>query len=169
MFGHTQIVWISLVVETLLFVGVFVILLPTKNLFACWKLWGGGYNVQNGQLLVLLSNLFGGWIEKNTNLDDYLYWRFYTRSRLSTGRGRQFRFAFIHKANIRCRWSMIRESADTTQKGIGALAKNWRLFSYDNEMLFGQGYPCCLKVVRRIFYCRYENKMVDYWVLMLGG
>ena len=52
-----------------------------KKLFACWK-FVGGYNVQNGQLLALLSNFFGGWIEKNTNLDDNLYWRFYTRSRL---------------------------------------------------------------------------------------
>ena len=36
---------------------------------------------------------------------------------------------------------MIRESADTAQKGVGALAKNWRLFSYGNETLFGEGYP----------------------------
>ena len=39
--------------------------------------------------------------EKNTNLDDNLYWRFYTRLRLSTGSGRQYRLAFIHKANVR--------------------------------------------------------------------
>ena len=66
---------------------------------------------------------------------------FYTQSRLSTGRGPQFIFAFIHEADIRYRWSMSRESADITQKGISALAKNWQLFSYGNKTLFGQGYP----------------------------
>ena len=79
--AHTDCLNKSGGIETLLFVGAFVILLPTKKLFACWK-FVEGYNVQNGQLLALLSNFFGGWIEKNTNLDDNLYWRFYTRSRL---------------------------------------------------------------------------------------
>ena len=68
------------------------------------------------------------------------YWRFYTRSRLSTGHGRQFRYAFIEEDNDSYRWSTISESANTTQNGVSALAKNLQLFSYGNEMLFGQGY-----------------------------
>ena len=43
------------------FVGVFVILFAWKKHFAYWKILGG-YNVQKGQILVLLANHFGGWI-----------------------------------------------------------------------------------------------------------
>ena len=60
----------------------------------------------------------------NTNLDDNLYWRLYTRLRLSTGFGRQFRFGFIQEDDLSYRRSTIGESADTTQKGVSALAKN---------------------------------------------
>ena len=53
---------------------------------------------------------------KYTNLDDNLYWRLYTRSRLSTGCERQFRFEFIREDNISYTWSTIGESVDTAQK-----------------------------------------------------
>ena len=35
----------------------------------------------------------------------------------------------------------VEKSADTTQKGVSALAKIWRLIFYGNETLFSQGYP----------------------------
>ena len=56
-----KIVWLSLVVDMLLFVDVFVILFDCKKMFAYWKIFGG-YNIQNRQILVLLSNSFWGWI-----------------------------------------------------------------------------------------------------------
>ena len=77
----------------------------------------------------------------NTNLDNNLYWRLHTWLRLSTGCGQQFRIGFIQEDDISHRWSTIGESADTTQKGVNALAKNQQLFSNGTEMLFGQVYP----------------------------
>ena len=39
-------------------------------------------------------------------------------------------------------WLTIIEKVPTLlQKDVGALAKNWQLFLYGNEMVFGQGYP----------------------------
>ena len=125
-------------VETLLFVGVCdtvclkKIVLLTENF--------GEPSVQNGQILVLLSVVIKPFWRLNTNLDDNPYWRFYTLSRLSTGHGQQFRFAFIEEDDDSYRWSTISESANTTQKGVSTLAKNLQLFSYGNEMLLGQGY-----------------------------
>ena len=52
--------------DMLLLVGVFVFVGVSVCLFACKKIskknWGGGggYNVQNRQILVLLSNRFWG-------------------------------------------------------------------------------------------------------------
>ena len=75
------------------------------------------FNAVFNAMLMLLK-------KKNTNLDNNLFWRFYTQSRLSTGRGQQFIFAFfINETNIRYRWSMIRESANTTQNGIWCFSK----------------------------------------------
>ena len=113
MFGHTQIVLISLVVETLLFVGVlFKIFIVIQMLFNVML-----FNAMFNAMLMLFKK------EKYKLGQQSVL--FYTQSKLSTGREQQFTFAFIHKADIRYRWSTSRESADTTQKGIGALAKNW--------------------------------------------
>ena len=114
MFGHTQIVWISLAVETLLFVSVFVILFVYK--FACLLKIFGGYNVQ-----INIGVVIKPFWRLNTN---YLYLRLYTRSRLSIGCGRQSRFAFIHEADIR--YTHVDDyikSADTTAKGRRCFSK----------------------------------------------
>ena len=91
-------------VETLLFVGVLVkIFIVIQMLFNVML-----FNAMFNAMLMLFKK------------EKYKLGRqsvlFYAQSRLSTGRGRQFIFAFIHEADIRYRWSKGRESADTTQR-----------------------------------------------------
>ena len=74
----------------------------------------------------------------NTNLDCVLEIVYTIEIKYCMGAcGRQFRFVFTQEDDILYRWSMIGESADTTQKGFSTLAKNQQLFSYDTETLFG--------------------------------
>ena len=103
-------------VETLLFVGVLVkIFIVIQMLFNVML-----FNAMFNAMLMLFKK------------EKYKLGRqsvlFYAQSRLSTGRGRQFIFAFIHEADIRYRWSMISrvESADTIySKGHRCFSKDW--------------------------------------------
>ena len=129
---------ISLLVDMVLFVGVFVILFACQKIVCLLKNLGS-FNVQNRQILVLLSNWFWGWIqtwmticiEDSIHSRDYNYWAWTTIE------------ICIQKDDISYTgaWSTIRESAKTTQKSVSTLAKNQQLFSYGTETLFGQGYP----------------------------
>ena len=114
-----HIIWLSLVVDTLLFVGMLTVcdtVCLQKNFLVTEKFWGA-IIFKMGKFCCCYQTIFEieytlGW-----------YWKFYTWSRLSTGCRRQFRFAFVQEDDISHRWSMIRESADTTH------AKGHRHFS----------------------------------------
>ena len=106
-------------VETLLFVGVIQIFLVIQMLF--------NFTLFNVMLFNAMFNAMLMLVKKEKYKLGQQSVLFCTQSRLSTGCGRQFIFAFIHEADIRYRWSMSRvESADTIySKGHRCFSKDW--------------------------------------------
>ena len=120
----------------LLLVDVFVILVACKKIVCLLKnFWQGAYNVQNRQIWCCYQAVFG--VECKLGQQSVLEIVYTIEIKYCMSAcGRQFRFVFTQEDDILYRWSMIRESADTTQKGFSTLAKNQQLFSYDTETLF---------------------------------
>ena len=112
MFGHTQIVRISLVVETLLFVSVlFKIFIVIQMLFIVML-----FNAMLNTMLMLFKK------RKNTNLDDNLFCSIHSRDQVLGADDNLY--LHIHEADIRYRWSTSREKCRHYSKGCQCFSKD---------------------------------------------